>query len=64
MSKVDGCEEEIESDALMVKTDCCSGSIKILHANRENLGDFNYLYLSASGGINKDGAYPNLKKGQ
>ena len=63
MSEENDCAEEVVSDALEVKTECCSGSIKILHANKKNLGDFNNLFLSANGGINKDGTYPKLKRG-
>ena len=41
----------------------CVGSLKIVHANKRNLGNLRDLLLSGNGGRGKEGAYPNIKRG-
>ena len=41
----------------------CIGSLKIVHSNENDLGNFQDLQLATDGGVNKDGEYQNLKRG-
>ena len=40
----------------------CIGSLKIVHANKRDLGNFQTLLLGGNGGRGKDGAYKNIKR--
>ena len=41
----------------------CKGHLNILHADENDLGNFQTLQLSSFGGRSKDGAYQNIKRG-
>ena len=60
---IDKPQQDVKNRENIKEQQICTGALKIVHANVHELGNFHGLRLSATGGINQDGEYRNIKRG-